>query len=518
MTRRIVTAILLTVWTILVVGGLTAYYATRAVLVAELDRTMVIRAMQLAEESAGAAPAEAPATRPLTAGEERYVIIDERNERKVGRIGSSVEWGPGRPVPPPENATFSRLADGRLMRTVMKRHRPAGAGGAVTVTLSAPVEHLDRMLTRLAVTLGVCGLAAGAAAAAVAAWVARVALRPLHAAADAVGAIDERRLDRRIDAASLPPELRPVAGRLNEMLARLEQAFARRRQFLADASHELRTPVAALVTTMEVALRKRRDAGELTRTLESCLGDARHLKRLVHVLMEHARGEASASAHGEKRESLDAAELLGECADMAAALGMAKDVRVERDLSGQMLVVTEPQRLRSVVTNLLSNAVEYNRPGGTVHLSAKLEGGALEVVVRDTGRGIPAEHVPHLFEPFYRADSNARAPAAGGGAEETPHLGLGLFLVESHLKALGGRCTVESEVGVGTTMRVTVPVERPDNRTPPGATSGSATGVALTADTGPAVAQALGVAGAVDAAVENKSRGAAVWERVRNSR
>ena len=489
MTRRIVTAILLTVWTILIVGGVTAYFAARSIIVADLDETMVRRAMQLAEESAGAAPAEASATGPLWAGDERYVIIDERNERKVGRLGSSVEWGPRPPVPPPDNSGFSRLADGTLIRTVMKRHRPAGTGGAVTVTYSRSAAHVDGMLNRLALTLAACGLTAGAAAAAVAAWAARVALRPLHAAADAVGAIDERRLDRRIDADLLPPELRPVAGRLNEMLARLEQAFSRRRQFLADASHELRTPVAALVTTMEVALRKRRDAAELTRTLESCLGDARHLKRLVHVLMEHARGEASASAHVEKREAIDAAELLGECADMAAALALAKDVRVGRDLPGEMAVVTEPQRLRSVVTNLLSNAVEYNRPGGTVHLSATLEAGALEVVVRDTGRGIPAEHVPHLFEPFYRADSNGRAPAAGGGAEETPHLGLGLFLVESHLKALGGRCTVESEVGVGTTMRVTVPVDRPHNRPPAGVTAGLAIGAAPTADTGPAVAR-----------------------------
>src|SRR5688500_10216735 len=116
MTRRIVTAILLTVWTILVVGGLTAYYATRAVLVAELDRTMVSRAMQLAGEWARAPPAEAPSTRPLADGEERYVSIDERNERKVGRLGSSAEWGPRRPVPPPDKAGFSRLADGLLIR------------------------------------------------------------------------------------------------------------------------------------------------------------------------------------------------------------------------------------------------------------------------------------------------------------------------------------------------------------------------------------------------------------------
>jgi signal transduction histidine kinase len=335
---------------------------------------------------------------------------------------------------------------------------PDARGGSIVVSYSGPADDVARVLSRLAVTLAACGLAAGAAAAAVAVWVARAALRPLNAAADVVGGIDERRLDRRIDVDSLPPELRPAVTRLNGMLARLENAFAQRKQFLADASHELRTPVAALVTTIEVALRRRRDADELTRTLETCLHDARHLKRLVHVLMEHARGEASAAAHAERAEALDAAELLADCAEMAAALGVAKGVRVERSLPASMPFVTQPQRLRSVVTNLLSNAVEYNRPGGLVRLEAQLAGGALEVTVRDTGRGIAAEHLPHLFEPFYRADESRRgSPGAAAEGGETPHLGLGLFLADSHLKALGGRCRVESEVGVGTTMHVTDP-------------------------------------------------------------
>ena len=239
-------------------------------------------------------------------------------------------------------------------------------------------------------------------------------LRPLHDASDVIGAIDERELDRRIDAASLPPELRPVAAQFNGMLERLEHAFAQRKQFLADASHELRTPVAALVTTIEVALRRRRGADELERTLESCLTDARHLKRLVHVLMDHARGEASAAAQVERPEPLDVVELLTECADIAATLGTVKDVRIERAFAAPLPVVTQPQRLRSVVMNLLSNAVEYNRPGGVVSVAARVEAGTLYITVRDTGRGIAAEHVPHLFEPFYRADG-ARRPRPGIG-------------------------------------------------------------------------------------------------------
>jgi two-component system heavy metal sensor histidine kinase CusS len=281
-----------------------------------------------------------------------------------------------------------------------------------------------------------------------------------------VGDIDEGKLDRRIDADSLPPELRPVAARLNGMLERLERAFAQRKQFLADASHELRTPVAALVTTIEVALRRRRGADELEKTLESCLTDARHLKRLVHVLMEHARGEASAAAgQAERPEPFDAAELFSECADIAATLGTVKDVRVERDFVPPLPLVAQPQRLRSVAMNLLSNAVEYNRPGGVVSIAARLAGERLELTVRDTGVGIAAEHLPHLFEPFYRADDARRGSRSPGakpaGPDDAPHLGLGLFLVDSNVKAMGGTCTVTSQPGVGTTMTVSIPVGDP---------------------------------------------------------
>src|SRR2546421_2253430 len=128
-----------------------------------------------------------------------------------------------------------------------------------------------------------------------------------------MGAIDEQRLDRRIDIGSLPPELHPMANRLNEMLGRLEHAFALRNQFLADASHELRTPVAALTTALDVALNRPRDAEVYRRTLETCRGDALQLRRLVERLMEQVRSENF--SHDEPAQDVDVAQLLRECAD-----------------------------------------------------------------------------------------------------------------------------------------------------------------------------------------------------------
>jgi len=241
-------------------------------------------------------------------------------------------------------------------------------------------------------------------------------------------------------------ELRPVADRLNEMLARLGTAFEQRRRFLADASHELRTPVAAMITTMEVALRRPRTTAELTDTLETCLSEARHMRLLVQALLRQVRAEGIAG--NEDPEDVDAGEMLNQCAELAGSLAAEKHINLVHLVKGKVPVRAELGRLRSVVLNLVSNAIEYNSPGGTVELSAETDGGDTEIVVKDNGPGISPEHLPHLFQPFYRA---TKAREADG------HLGLGLFLVDSHVKAMGGVCRVESALGAGTTFRVRLP-------------------------------------------------------------
>jgi signal transduction histidine kinase len=207
--------------------------------------------------------------------------------------------------------------------------------------------------------------------------------------------------------------------------------------------------VAALVTTLEVALRRPREPAELRATLATCLAEARVLRRLVTGLLEQARSE-SFGPNPECDEPFDAAVLLRSCATAAATLAAERGVRVTCEVPPSLDAVTQAGRLRGIVTNLLSNAVEYNRPGGTVTLSAHAAGGVLELAVSDTGNGIDPSDLPHVFEPFHRG----RAPVAAPGE---PHLGLGLYLVRSHVDALAGEVGVESEPGRGTTFRVRLP-------------------------------------------------------------
>jgi heavy metal sensor kinase len=447
--RRITLAILLTVWAMLIAGGGVAYWTTRTLLLADLDDALVGQALSRPELLP---TARRPAGSPTALRDgERYVIqnaVDGRRSRPTGAAEG--------PQPELIGATFS-TAGGQRQRTVTVRAwmRPQPEGGQPTpviVTYTGSAEAFHHLLNRLALTLGGCVLLGGTIAAAVAYRVSSAALRPLRRTAEAIGSIDERRLDRRIDAASLPPELVPMAERLNDMLARLEHAFSQRRQFLADASHELRTPVAALITGLEVTLGRPRTAEAYRATLEDALDESRHLRRLVERLMEQVRSEVP--SHDEPPREIDLSALLDECADTTAALGRDRRIKIERDYAPGIRIETQPGRIRSIVQNLLANAVHYNRDGGVVEIRASAGADAIEVRVGDTGRGIPPEQVPHLFEPFYRGD------AAHGAAAEG-HLGLGLFLVQSHLAALGGRCTVESEVGRGTTFIVRLPAAGP---------------------------------------------------------
>jgi two-component system heavy metal sensor histidine kinase CusS len=461
MTRRIALAILITVWAILIAGCATAYLSMRRLLVDQLDISLKARAEALPElRPAGAAPRDdesaafntARNTSSIpnskeTAALDHYVI-----KNRAGVTLSPPAGGWAVPETQLVSASFFTLADGTRRRSIVLTgaiRTPGGGLTPVTINYQSSAVYLDGLLNRLAISLTTFGIAAGLVTALVALKVSRAALKPLYATAEVIGTIDPRNLDRRIDAAALPPELASMAQRLNEMLERIERAYVQRHQFLADASHELRTPVAALVTTAEVSLRHPRTAQAYQQTLATCLDDARYLRRLVERLMEQCR--ADTLSHDETPEEVDLTPLLTQCADQAAAIGQDRGVSILRTLPAAFRLTTQPQRLRSIVTNLLSNAVEYNRPGGQVELLAKSNGRLLHLTIRDTGPGISPEHVPHLFEPFYRADQ-ARSNQAG-------HMGLGLSLVQAHLCALGGQIRVESALGEGTMFHVELPLQ-----------------------------------------------------------
>jgi heavy metal sensor kinase len=276
----------------------------------------------------------------------------------------------------------------------------------------------------------------------------RLGLAPIGRLSEAVSEVSERDFRLNLDPDRLPAELQPIADRLSQTLAQLGRAFEREKQAAADISHELRTPLAALLTTIEVALRKSRTAQEYREILDECHSSGQQMSHMVERLLALARLDAGAERA--RPRSIDAAVLALSCADLVRPLARAAGLTLTTHIEPPLSVEVDPDKLREVVTNLLHNAVEYNRPGGAIELIVERSGGDLFIEVRDTGIGIPNEARAHIFERFYRADPSRHA--------DSPHAGLGLAIVKSYVDLLGGAITVDSVPEVGTSFRVRLPV------------------------------------------------------------
>jgi heavy metal sensor kinase len=272
-------------------------------------------------------------------------------------------------------------------------------------------------------------------------------LRPLSRLGDALSRVSEKSFDLDLDRRNLPAELQPIVERLDQTLQSLRQAFAREKQAAADISHELRTPLAALLTTLEVALRRPRSAEEYRELLAECKTSGQQMNLLVERLLALARLDAGVDAL--HVQEVDVAHLTQECTNLVKPLAEAKGLRVGVHGQQPTSLRTDPAKLREVLVNLLHNAIEYNRPHGSIDVHFERHNGTLELEVRDTGIGIAPAARDHLFQRFWRADPSRQA--------DTPHAGLGLSIVKGYVDLMGGGIAVESELGQGSTFRLTLP-------------------------------------------------------------
>ena len=236
-----------------------------------------------------------------------------------------------------------------------------------------------------------------------------------------------------------------LAGRT---LRPIQEAMERQERFAVAASHELRTPLTVLQGTLEVALLRERPPAEYKEILSGAATEAARLGTLVGDLLALARVQSDREILA--REPLDLRAVAREAADGVRPLAERKGQTLEVALEGLLPVAGDRVKLRQALANLLDNAVTYTPQGGTICLTAHRERRRAVLAVRDTGPGIAAQYLPHLFEPFYRVDS-----ARGGGSD---HSGLGLALASWIAQAHGGHLAVESRVGVGTVFTLSLPL------------------------------------------------------------
>jgi heavy metal sensor kinase len=278
-------------------------------------------------------------------------------------------------------------------------------------------------------------------------WLIQLGLAPLSRLSEAVSRISARDFRLPFEEKRTPREVRPIVERLTDTLHLLKRAFAREKQAAADISHELRTPIAALLTTLEVGLRKPRSPEEYREMLTDCHATGQHLSKLVERLLLLARLDAGVDLL--RPQPIDGADLVEECAALVRPLAEERGLQLHVHRNGPIPLHADPDKLHEIVSNLLHNAIEYNRPGGSIDVAVEREDGHVQLDVRDTGIGMAPGTVERIFERFFRADPARQADGL--------HAGLGLAIVRSYLDRMGGTIAVESREGEGSTFSVRLP-------------------------------------------------------------
>jgi two-component system heavy metal sensor histidine kinase CusS len=271
-------------------------------------------------------------------------------------------------------------------------------------------------------------------------------LRPLQAITEATQRITATQLNERISPRAWPSELTSLATEFDGMLGRLEDTFKRLSQFSADIAHELRTPINNLMGEVDVALARSRTVQEYRQVLESSLEECSRLSRIIDSLLFVARAENTEVKI--QASWFDATKEIRAVLDFYEALSSEEGVEVEAE--GEATLYGDMVLFRRALSNLLGNALRHTPRGGKIRVAIKNEADQMvEVRVSDNGVGIPAEHLPKIFDRFYRVD-----PARSRHPEGT---GLGLAIVKSIMELHGGSVAVQSQLGKGTTCTLRFP-------------------------------------------------------------
>ncbi len=369
-------------------------------------------------------------------GQDFYYIV-WLPEGQQGPISASAPAGAPRPEPLRGPPAF------RSRGTLRECFHYVPSGECVLVGRDIRGELADiRRFAWLLAGVGGAVLALGLAGGG---WIGARSLRPIGEISATAAKIATGDLSQRIPTADAESELGQLARDLNHTFARLQASFARQAQFTADASHELRTPVAVVLTQTQAALARERSATEYRESLAACQRAAQRMRGLIECLLSLARLD---SADAPALEADDLCRIAKESVELLQPLAQAQGVHLEWELAPAPCLASAGQ-LAQVVSNLVSNAIHYNRPGGSVCVKVASEPAGVLLAVSDTGLGIAPGDLPHLFERFYRVDK-ARSGAQG-------HLGLGLAIAHAIVEAHGGTMEVASTPGLGSTFTVRLP-------------------------------------------------------------
>jgi two-component system, OmpR family, heavy metal sensor histidine kinase CusS len=349
-------------------------------------------------------------------------------------------------APPQTSISLSRSTkdyqnDGKLFSLVAINETVAGQPYVLQIAQdrSADERFRKQFGALLALVLGLGVIASTL----VAITVTRRALRPLAEMKRSLERVQPAHFSERIEPAQWPRELQPMVTAFDGMLDRLEDSFTRLSQFSADLAHELRTPIGNMLGEAQVALTRQRSAEEYRSVIESTAAECERLSGIIDNLLFLARAESAEQQV--ERSSFDGRAALEKMASFYQTA--AEDRHVNIACSGEGQISADPALFNRALSNLIDNALRFTTDGGNIHISIGSRDGRTEVSVRDTGSGIASEHLPRVFDRFYRGDASRSSAGTG----------LGLALVKSIVDLHGGSAKIKSELGRGTTVTLTFP-------------------------------------------------------------
>lgn len=270
-----------------------------------------------------------------------------------------------------------------------------------------------------------------------------ISFKPLASFSHQIGLITEKRLHERVDSQGVDTELEELASSFNKTMNSLEKAFRAQREFLSDASHELRTPTAVIKSTVDVTLRRERSAVEYREALETIKIAAERMGGLLDRLLKLSRHDAEQTVNNKERVHLK--DLMGTALKMIIPLAEEREIKVSIEKMEDVTMEGDEAQLVELFLSILDNAIKYNRAKGSVLVSLAKSNNLAVIKIADTGIGIAPEALDKIFDRFHREDMS-RA--------ETPGTGLGLAIAKGIAESHGGRIEVKSEVGKGSTFGI----------------------------------------------------------------
>ena len=439
----------LTIWylavivALLLIFGAVAYFMLSNNLYHNLDESLKARVaeLQIAQDAHAS----------LVEHLDELVLVCDTNGTMLQKLGPNIQFASidglvQQAIAGQNSFATSRTADGQKVRlyaapfTINRITRFA-------VVVGRPTSEIEDVLGTFRRILAASGLGALALGGIGGLFLASRALKPVDRITRTAQQIGESDLSRRISVHS-DDELGRLASTLNRMIERLEVAFNRQREFTADASHELRTPLAVIQAESTLALSKERQEAEYRKSLESISQEAAYMSAVIGKLLFLARSDAGKESLSLERVNLR--ELLAEVSSEAEVLARGKALQFRLGPLDDLTVKGDRAKLRQLFLSIFDNAVRYTPSGGSISGSVVRRMENAVIAISDTGIGIPPEHLPHIFERFYRVDK-ARSRADGG-------VGIGLAIAKYIAEGHGGKIEVESQIGKGSTFCVVLPL------------------------------------------------------------